>query len=145
MDRLRIDKWLWAARFYKTRPLACDDLDLGRVEINGTIAKPSREVKPGDVVYLRSAHLQRTVKVLTLNDRRGPACVAALMYEETQASIAARQAQAEQRRLAPEPALGLTQGRPTKRERRQSDRVRAGQWNERWSASLDVATPAPKT
>ena len=142
MERLRIDKWLWAARFYKTRSLACDDLDLGRVEVNGIAAKPSRELKAGDLVALRSSHIGRTVKVLTVSDRRGPASVAALMFEETPESVQQRQHRAEQRRLAPEPALDLLQGRPTKRDRRQADRVRGGEWNERWSASLPDAPRA---
>lgn len=142
MERLRVDKWLWAARFYKTRSLACEDLDLGRVEVNGAAAKPSRELKAGDLIALRSSHIGRTVKVLALSDRRGPAPVAALMFEETPESVQLRLRRAEQRRLAPEPALDLTQGRPTKRDRRQTDRVRGSEWSDRWSASL---TPAPRT
>lgn len=137
MDKLRIDKWLWAARFFKTRSLACDELDKGRVQVNGAIAKPAREIKIGDVVQLRSGAVLRTLTVRGVSDKRGPAPQAALLYEETAESIAQRQRAAEQRRLAPEPALSLAQGRPTKRDRRASDKLRANQWNARWSASID--------
>ena len=131
MDRIRIDKWLWAARFFKTRSIAVDEIGKGRVQVNGQDAKPSREVKPGDTVTLRQGPVQRTVTVLGVSGARGPAPVAQLLYAETPESITAREHAAEQRRLAPEPALGITQGRPTKRDRRQ-----LGDW-QRWSASLD--------
>jgi ribosome-associated heat shock protein Hsp15 len=136
MDKLRIDKWLWAARFFKTRSLACDELDKGRIEINGTAAKPAREVKPGDRVQLRTGPVTREVSVLAVSDKRGPAPVAALLFEETNASVLLRQQIAEQRRLAPEPALSLNQGRPTKRDRRDTEKLRGHDWNERWSASV---------
>lgn len=136
MDKLRIDKWLWAARFYKTRSLACDEIDHGRVQLNGAVVKPAREVKAGDSVQLRSGPVTRSVTVLAISDKRGPAPQAALLYQETAESIIQRQQAAEQRRLAPEPALTLTQGRPTKRDRREGEKLRAGQWNTRWSASL---------
>ncbi len=135
MERLRIDKWLWAARFYKTRSLACEEIDKGRVHVNGVAVKPAREVKAGDTVQMRSANLTRTITVLGLSDRRGPAPVAALLFAETPESIAQRAQAAEQRRLAPEPALSLTQGRPTKRDRR--DTQQAKDWGDRWSASID--------
>lgn len=137
MDKLRIDKWLWAARFYKTRSLACDEIDKGRVQVNGLVAKPAREVKAGDSVQLRSGAVIRTVDVLAVSDKRGSAPVAALLFKETEASIQLRQQAAEQHRLAPEPALTLLQGRPTKRDRREGEKVRAGQWGDRWSASID--------
>ncbi|MEN9888671.1 MAG: Heat shock protein 15 [Pseudomonadota bacterium] len=133
MDSLRIDKWLWAARFYKTRSLAADEIGKGRVQVNGQDAKPSREVKPGDRVRLRQGFVQREVIVRGLSAARGPAPVAQQLYEETPESIAAREAAAQQRRLAAEPALSIEQGRPTKRERRQIDQA----WNERWSAGVD--------
>lgn len=136
MDKLRIDKWLWAARFFKTRSLACDEIDKGRVQVNGAVAKPARDVKAGDSVQLRSGPVTRSVTVLAISDKRGPAPQAALLYQETAESIIQRQQAAEQRRLAPEPALTLTQGRPTKRDRREGEKLRAGQWNTRWSASL---------
>jgi ribosome-associated heat shock protein Hsp15 len=124
MERLRIDKWLWAARFYKTRSLASEEIDKGRVHVNGVAVKPARELKVGDVVQVRSGSLTRSVTVKDLSDKRGPAPVAALLFEESADSIAVRLAAAEQRRLAPEPALSLTQGRPTKRDRRDSEKVR---------------------
>ena len=133
MDKLRIDKWLWAARFYKTRSLACEDIDKGRVQVNGQDAKPSREVKPGDMVTLRQGHAPRTVQVLGISAVRGPAPVAQQLYAETADSVAQRERLAEQRRLAPEPALSIHQGRPTKRDRRDISKA----WNDRWSAALD--------
>ena len=137
MERLRIDKWLWAARFYKTRSLASDEIDKGRVQVNGAVVKPARELKAGDSLELRSGPVTRTVTVLGMSDKRGPAPVAALLYQETSESIQQRQQAAEQRRLAPEPALTLQQGRPTKRDRRDTEKLRGGEWNERWSASID--------
>jgi len=137
MERLRIDKWLWAARFCKTRGLACDEVSLGRVHVNGAAVKPAREIKPGDVIELRAGGTPRTVTVLALSDKRGPAPVAALLYQETEASIMLREQLAQHRRLAPEPALSLTQGRPTKRDRRAVDQLRQRDWGNRWSAVLD--------
>ena len=135
MERLRIDKWLWAARFFKTRSLASEEIDKGRVHVNGAAVKPARELKAGDLVQIRSSAISRSVTVLAISDKRGPAPVAALLFAETPDSIAARAAAAEQRRLAPEPALSLTQGRPTKRDRR--DTQQAKDWGDRWSASID--------
>jgi len=135
MERLRLDKWLWAARFHKTRSLACEEIDKGRVLVNGGVAKPARELKVGDSVLLRSGPVSRTVTVLALSDKRGPAPVAALLYQETEDSLRQRQQAAEQRRLAPEPALSLSQGRPTKRDRRATEQLRQHDWDERWSAS----------
>lgn len=137
MDKLRIDKWLWAARFYKTRSLACDEIDKGRVQVNGAAVKPAREVKPGDSVQLRIGPITRTVTVQAISDKRGPAPVAALLFEETPESLRVRQQAAEQHRLAPEPALSLAQGRPTKRDRREGEKIREGGWGERWSAAID--------
>jgi ribosome-associated heat shock protein Hsp15 len=134
MDKLRIDKWLWAARFYKTRSLAVEEIGKGRVQVNGQDAKPSREVKPGDTVTLRQGPATRTVLVKGLSGMRGPAPVAQQLYEETPDSIAAREQAAEQRRLAPEPAHSITQGRPTKRDRRDMGHKA---WGDRWSASVD--------
>ena len=134
MDKLRIDKWLWAARFYKTRSLAVDELQRGRVQVNGQDAKPSREVKAGDTIELQQGPVRRTVVVRGLSGQRGPAPVAQQLYEETAASIAERERMAEQRRLAPEPALSIAHGRPTKRDRRElGDKA----WGDRWSASID--------
>ncbi len=136
MERQRIDKWLWAARFYKTRTLASEDLDLGRVAVNGQAAKPAREVKIGDTVAIRRDAVLRTVVVRGLSGLRGPAPVAQSLYEETPESIAARERMAQARREAPEPALSIAHGRPTKRERRDLDQTRRG-WDARWSASLE--------
>lgn len=136
MDKLRIDKWLWAARFYKTRTLASEEIARGRVEVNGQEVKPAREVKVGDTVGLRQGPVTRTVVVKGLSGMRGPAPVAQQLYEETPESIKAREQAAERRRLAPEPALTIEQGRPTKRGRRELDDAQRG-WGDRWSASLD--------
>jgi ribosome-associated heat shock protein Hsp15 len=135
MEKLRIDKWLWAARFYKTRTLASEEIDKGRVHINGVAVKPAREVKAGDLLQVRIGVITRMVTVLGVSDKRGSAPVAALLFSETPESVALRAAAAESRRLAPEPALSLTQGRPTKRERRETDQAR--NWGDRWSASID--------
>ena len=135
LDTLRIDKWLWCARFFKTRSLAADEITKGRVTINGQVAKASREVRCGDTVTLRQGLIARTVVVRGLSGTRGPAPVAQQLYEETAESTNAREQAAEQRRLAPEPAHTLTQGRPTKRNRRDMERVSA--LGSRWSASID--------
>ncbi len=127
MDRLRIDKWLWAARFYKTRSLASEEIDKGRVHVNGVAVKPARCVLVGDTVQVRIGVVTRSVIVQALSDKRGSAPVAALLFGETPESVAQREAAAEQRRLAPEPALSLSQGRPTKRERRDTDLAREQQ------------------
>ena len=136
MERLRIDKWLWSARFYKTRTLAAEEIGKGRVEINGQEAKAAREVKVGDTVSVRREAVTRTVVVRGLSNMRGPAPVAQQLYEETPESIAAQALAREQRRIASEPALAIEQGRPTKRQRRQLDGANAG-WGNRWSASID--------
>jgi ribosome-associated heat shock protein Hsp15 len=132
---LRLDKWLWAARFYKTRSLAADEIGKGRINVNGQAAKPSRDVKPGDRIELRQGPVTRTVLVRGISSVRGPAPVAQALYEETPESLAARAAAAEARRLGAEPALSITQGRPTKRDRRDIERTQVD-W-QRWSASLD--------
>lgn len=136
MEKLRIDKWLWAARFYKTRTLATEEIARGRIEVNGQAVKPAREVKVGDVVALRQGPVVRTVLVQGLSGTRGPAPVAQQLYEETADSVKAREQAAEQRRLAPEPAHSIEQGRPTKRGRRELDDAQRG-WGDRWSASVD--------
>jgi ribosome-associated heat shock protein Hsp15 len=136
MDKLRIDKWLWTARFYKTRTLASEEIARGRVSVNGQEVKPAREVKVGDTVAVRQGAAARTVLVKGLSGVRGPAPVAQQLYEETPESVKAREAAAEQRRVAPEPALTIEQGRPTKRGRRELDEAQRG-WGDRWSASVD--------
>jgi ribosome-associated heat shock protein Hsp15 len=131
MDKFRLDKWLWAARFFKTRALAADEIAKGRVCVNEQVAKSSRELHEGDVVELRQAGSHRTLVVRGLSRMRGPAPVAQALYEETPESIERRTRQAAERRLNPEPALAIEQGRPTKRDRR-----RLVDWN-RWSATAD--------
>jgi ribosome-associated heat shock protein Hsp15 len=129
--RIRLDKWLWAARFYKTRALAAEEIGRGRVSVNGQLAKASRELKVGDRIVLRQGPVERTVDLLGLSSVRGPAPVAQALYAETPASVAARLQAAEARRLGTEPADAIEQGRPTKRNRRQ-----LADW-QRWSASAD--------
>lgn len=133
--RTRLDKWLWAARFFKTRNLAAEEIAKGRVQVNGQPAKASREVRPGDRISLRQGQVQREVLVLQPSTVRGPAPVAQTLYEETAESVAARQRAAEQRRQGVEPALAYVQGRPTKRDRRELTRTQAS-W-QRWSVSID--------
>ncbi|MGD9774193.1 RNA-binding S4 domain-containing protein [Diaphorobacter sp.] len=135
-DAMRLDKWLWCARFYKTRSLAVEEIGKGRVTVNGQAAKAARDLRAGDTVALRQGPVARTVVVRALSSYRGPAPVAQQLYEETPDSIAARAQAAEARRLAPEPAATLREGRPTKRDRRSLDDVRRG-WGDRWSASVD--------
>jgi ribosome-associated heat shock protein Hsp15 len=135
-DSMRLDKWLWCARFYKTRSLATEEIGKGRVMVNGQNCKAARELRVGDRVQLRQGPVARTVIVRGLSNMRGPAPVAQQLYEETAESIAARLQAAEQRRLAPEPAASLHEGRPTKRDRRDIDRARHD-WGDRWSASID--------
>ena len=119
MDKLRLDKWLWAARFYKTRSLASEEITKGRVLLNQQTTKPAREVSVGDRITLRKETPAMEVQVAALSGVRGPAPVARLLYQETEASSTARAQAAEQRRLAPEPALAFDAGRPTKKDRRQ--------------------------
>ncbi|MES2977060.1 MAG: RNA-binding S4 domain-containing protein [Pseudomonadota bacterium] len=134
MEKLRLDKWLWAARFYKTRSLAAEEIDLGRASVNGVEAKPSREVKVGDTISLRQGPLKRTMVVLAISKQRGPAPVAQQMYEETEESLRLQAEFKERRRLSPEPAASQEHGRPTKRDRRDIDKAT---WGDRWSASAE--------
>ncbi len=133
MDSIRIDKWLWAARFYKTRSLATDEVGKGRVQIAQQDVKPSREVRVGDTVVLWQASVKRTVVVKGISGTRGSAPVAQTLYEETAQSVLDRAQAAEQRRLHAEPALAIAHGRPTKRDRRDLQKG----LNARWSASID--------
>jgi ribosome-associated heat shock protein Hsp15 len=135
MDKVRIDKWLWAARFYKTRSLATDEINKGRVAVNDQVVKPAREVKVGELIALRRDGLTRTVQVLAISDKRGSATVAQLLYAETPDSLKAREWHSQQRRFAREPALSIAHGRPTKRDRRELEQASHG-WDDRWSASL---------
>ena len=133
MEKMRIDKWLWAARFYKTRTLAAEEIDKGRVQINGQEVKPARDVKAGDTLSIRQGPVLRTVVVKGLSMQRGAAPVAQQLYEETPESAANRLQAAEQRKLNNEPADTIEHGRPTKRDRRSMDK----NWGDRWSASAD--------
>ena len=121
---LRIDKWLWAARFFKTRALAAEAIDAGRVSVNGERAKASKVVRPGDAVRVRRPPFEHAVKVLGVADRRGPASEARGLYEETPESRAAREALTAELRSMPPPAF---KGRPTKRDRRTLERFMRGQ------------------
>lgn len=122
---MRLDKWLWAARFHKTRTLATEAVDGGRVKLNGASCKPAREVKPGDRLQLRCGDQDWEVIVQGLNEQRRPAAEARLLYQETPASLAQRTLAAERRKLAPMPEAEQ-KGRPTKRDRRQLNRLRGG-------------------
>lgn len=115
---MRIDKWLWAARFYKTRSLASQAIDGGHVQLNGHTVKPARELRIGDMLDITAGGVQWTVHVRGLNEQRRPAVEAQRLYEETPASSARRAAGKEDRRLAPVPGSDL-RGRPTKKARRQ--------------------------
>ncbi|MGB0126048.1 MAG: RNA-binding S4 domain-containing protein [Rhodocyclaceae bacterium] len=117
----RIDKWLWAARFFKTRSLAAEAVEGGRVEINGRSAKPAKEVKPGDRLDIGIGDLRWNVVVRGLSAQRRPAPEARLLFEESEESLAARQAQIERKKVAAEPGEEI-KGRPTKRDRRRLQR-----------------------
>ena len=117
---MRIDKWLWAARFFKTRSLAQQAIVAGRVKLHGERIKPAQEVKTGQDLSIRIGDLQWAIQVKGLSDKRGPAEAARKLYEETAASRAERERQQDVRRFSPEPALAI-KGRPTKRDRRRLD------------------------
>ena len=116
-DGVRVDKWLWAARFFKTRSLATEAVNGGKVELNGLRPKPSKEVKIGDQLRVRLGPFIHELTIRALSDRRGPATAAALLFQETAESIAAREKLREQHRLAPV-AQYDDGGRPTKKDRR---------------------------
>jgi len=120
---MRIDKWLWAARFFKTRSLAAEAVTGGRVHVGGERAKPSRDVRVGDEVEVVIGQVRRTVIVQGLAERRGPAREAALLYEETPDSVAAREAFVAQARLDAQMVV-RGEGRPTKRDRRRMEETR---------------------
>ena len=130
---VRIDKWLWAARLYKTRSIASEEVSLGRVQVNEQDVKPAREMRVGDRLRMRQGRVLRELIVKGLSHQRGPAPVAQQLYEETPESIQTRAELAERMRLAPEPAATMEHGRPTKRERRDLQKG----WDKRWSASID--------
>jgi len=122
-DSVRIDKWLWAARFFKTRSLATDAVAGGKVEVNGERAKPAKAVKPGDEVRVRLAPYEHILIVRALGERRGSASVAHTLYEETPASVAERHRLSEQLRMAPGGFVYEERGRPTKKDRRELSKL----------------------
>ncbi len=122
MTRLRIDKWLWAARFFKTRALAAKACELGRIECNGQQAKASRELHAGDLLQVKNDGGCFQLEVLLLSDMRGPAVVAQTLYRETEASREARVKLAEERKAMPH-FEASREGRPSKRDRRELNRL----------------------
>ncbi|MFI5228317.1 MAG: RNA-binding S4 domain-containing protein [Gemmatimonadales bacterium] len=116
--QVRIDKWLWAARFFKTRSLATDAVAGGKVEVNGERAKPAKMVKQGDEIRIRLAPYEHVLIVRELGERRGPASVAQTLYEETAPSREARERLAAQLKIAPPAFVFEDKGRPTKKDRR---------------------------
>jgi len=125
-ERVRIDKWLWAARFFKTRTLATEAVAGGRVHLDGARIKPSRDVHVGDLLQIAAGESTLTVVVRALGDRRGSATAAALLYDETAESREKRDREREQRRLAPAPGADM-HGRPSGRDRRRLEAQRASQ------------------
>lgn len=121
MSGIRIDKWLWAARFFKTRSLATDAVSGGKIKLNGTATKPARDVKAGDRLEIFNGETRWEVVVQALSEKCGPATEARQLYEETAESIAAREAEQMRRKFTVEPAADI-HGRPTKRDRRRLDR-----------------------
>ena len=130
MERLRIDKWLWAARFYKTRSLATEEIVKGRVQVNEQVAKPAREIKVGDTLEIRQGPVIRTVIVQGISAQRSAAPIAQQLYAETPGSRQKREQAAEARRLSSEPAQAIEHGRPTKRDRRSIEKA--------WNTSFDA-------
>lgn len=123
--RLRIDKWLWAARLFRTRTQAAEAVDLGRVRVNGERVKPAREARPGDRVEVQAGEMRSEFVIRALSAQRGPASVAQQLYEETAASLARREQRRDRMRYGAEPARSI-KGRPTKREGRMLRAVRGG-------------------
>ncbi len=119
---VRLDKWLWAARFFKTRSLATEAIDRGRVRVDGEPVKPARNVKVNDKLLIDNGSDRWEVIVAALSDKRGPAPVARELYFETEESISKRELNKEARRLYPEPSLEI-KGRPTKRDRRAMEKA----------------------
>jgi ribosome-associated heat shock protein Hsp15 len=120
---IRIDKWLWAARFFKTRSLSAKACELGRIESNGQPVKPAREVRVGDLLQVKNPSGTFQVEVLGLSEMRGPAPIARTLYRETEASQEARLKLAEERKVAPH-FEAMREGKPSKRDRRQLGRLR---------------------
>src|SRR4051794_7056785 len=127
MDAVRVDKWLWAARFFKTRGLATEAVLAGHVHLNGARVKPAKDVRVGDELQIRIGTSQWVIAVAALSDKRGPAKVAQELYAETDASRAAREQPALQRKLTPPPVGSDLGARPTKQDRRRLDALRRAQ------------------
>ena len=123
LGRARVDKWLWAARFFKTRSLAAEAIETGKVEVNGERAKRAKQLQPGDTVRVRLGPYHHIVKVLEISERRGPASVAAKLYAETPESLKARE-QLQTQMKAAQPSFGYESGRPTKKDRREIEKLR---------------------
>jgi len=125
-EKLRLDKWLWAARFFKTRAIACDAVESGKVQVNGVRAKPAKALVEGDMLSIRLGPYTHEVEVLELSGKRGPASVAQKLYRETEESRKKREALAAElkaQRQGPE-----QKGRPTKKDRRDIERLKSGVW-----------------
>ena len=125
MACVRMDKWLWAARFFKSRSLAARACELGRIEAQGQPAKPSREVRVGDLLQVKNESGEFQVEVLLLSETRGPAAIAQTLYRETEASRESRLKLAEERKTMPHYEASR-EGKPSKRDRRKLDRLRSG-------------------
>lgn len=125
-NRLRIDKWLWAARFFKTRSLSAAAIESGKVLCNGVRVKPAKSLATGDMLSIRIGSVQFMVEVLALSGKRGPAPQAQLLYRETEDSVLRRKAQAEELKAQPPPLY--LKGRPTKRDRRELDKLKGNVW-----------------
>jgi ribosome-associated heat shock protein Hsp15 len=125
MDRVRVDKWLWAARFFKTRSLAAQAIESGKVRVEGETVKPAKEVRAGQTLEVRTPGGQFTVLINLVSDHRGNAAAAQLLYEETPESCKAREEEAARRKHFAEPAEAIY-ARPTKRDRRDLERFRGG-------------------
>jgi ribosome-associated heat shock protein Hsp15 len=123
MTGVRIDKWLWAARFFKTRSLAARACELGRIEANGQAVKPAREVRVGDLLLIKNPSGEFQVEILGLSEMRGPAPVAQKLYRETEESRELRLKLAEERKMMPR-IESTREGKPSKRDRREIDRLR---------------------
>ena len=123
MDQVRLDKWLWAARFFKTRALAAEAVEGGKVELNGEKPKRAKQVRPGDQLRLRLGPYEHLLTVRAVSERRGPASVAVTLYQEDPEGRRRRELLAEQHRLAP-PAFDFGEGKPSKKQRREIRRFR---------------------
>lgn len=125
-EKFRLDKWLWAARFFKTRAIASDAVETGKVQVNDVRAKPAKALAVGDMVFIRLGPYTHVVEVLELSGKRGPAPVAQKLYRETEESRTKRAALAQE--LKAQPAPSVLKGRPTKKDRREIEQFKSGAW-----------------